>query len=89
MLGDLQQVTSLVITHTGQDAELVQVFAITHRKSEDAHRKRHILLIVIQSNDHIVQRVDHALDVVIEIHAVDIQVMQCNGCEMIPLLFVI
>ena len=89
MLGDFEQVSSLVVAHTGQDAEMVQVFAIPHRQPEDAHRQRHVLLIVIQSDDHIVQCVDHALDVVIEIHAVNVQVMQCDGCEMIPHMLVI
>ena len=84
MLGDFLQMPTLVVAHTGQDAELVQVFAVTDREPEDAHRKRHVLLIVVQGDDHIIQRLDHGLDMVVEIHTVDIHVVQRDGGAVVP-----
>ena len=75
MFGETEQMVAIVASNPRKDAEVVQVLTVTHREPEDAHGQRHILLIVIQCDDDIVERADNVLDVVVELDTVDVHIM--------------
>ena len=48
MLCDVQQVTTLIIPYSGQDAQFGHLGLVPHSEPEDPHCKRDILLIVVK-----------------------------------------
>ena len=80
---------TIVASNPRKDAEVAQVLTVTHREPEDAHGQRHILLIVIQCDDDIVERTDNVLDVVVELDTVDVHIMQSDGSGIVIILVVV
>ena len=79
VLGNPEQVTIVVVAYPDKDAEMVQALTITHRQPEDAHCKRNVGHIVIKGDDHIIEFANHPLQMVIEVHAKHIHVMEGYG----------
>ena len=79
----------MIVANPDENAEVIQILAVTDSKPENAHCQWDVLDVIIECNDNIVEGPYQFLDVTVEINAEHIQIIQCNERLLLFLILII